>query len=70
MLNILPKFGAGAHDDVLHDVGEAPPPFHYPVIQTARSFSSRMILAASLATSTPFITEIPDVRGCAVTERR
>src|SRR5579871_1481354 len=29
----IAEVGTGAHDDVLHDVGEAPPPLDYPLVQ-------------------------------------
>jgi hypothetical protein len=63
MLNMLPKFELVPITMYLMMLAKQRRPSITP-FRTARSFSSRMIFAASFATSTPFMTEIPTSAVC------
>ena len=62
MLNIFPKFELVPMTMYFMMLAKQRRPSIIPSFRTARSFSSRMIFAASFATSTPFMTEMPHVR--------
>src|ERR1017187_6497036 len=64
MLNILPKFELVLMMMYFMMLAKQRRPSSTPSLRTARSFSSRMIFAASFATSTPFITEMPTSAVC------
>src|ERR1039457_4027721 len=64
MLNMLPKFELVPMMMYFMMLAKERRPSFTPSFNTARSFSSRMTLAASLATSTPFMTEMPTSAVC------
>jgi len=63
-LNIFPKFELVPMTMYFMMLAKHRRPSTIPSFSTDRSFSRRMIFAASLATSTPFITEIPTSAVC------
>ena len=64
MLNMLPKLELVLIMMYFMMLAKHRRPSITPSFNTARSFSSRMIFAASFATSTPFITEMPTSAVC------
>ena len=64
MLNMLPKFELVPMTMYFMMLAKLRRPSMTPSFRTARSFSSRMIFAASFATSTPFTTEMPTSAVC------
>src|ERR1700680_197662 len=60
----VPEIRAHRHHDEFHDVAKGAPPFGDPRSSTPRSWRSKMMSAASLATSTALSTEIPTSEVC------